>query len=239
MRLADKLMLRCYNLLDYDWTPLNQNPCCVCMAALEHMLSWYVDYEYKYQTCVQCVIPHSSVYNVNLQMLVNRSYTTFMDPGTVRSESSNMITIHWHSSHVQCVSRPRFPYNVEWDFSRNCLRTARKSRGLFPNLFCEQPGGRRTARKSRGTFPEFVCEQPGSRGGLLPKLFANSPVRRRSNCRHICSGRRNRRRRRNVTNIRVLGKWSPETLQIQWFLGKGAPKRYKYKGFLQILQKNL
>ena len=186
MRLADKLMLRCYHLLDYDWTPLNPNPCCVCMAALEHMLSWYVDYEYQYQTCVQCVIPHSSVYNVNLQMLVNRSYTTFMDPGTVRSESSNMITIHWHSSHVQCVSRPRFPYNVEWDFSRNCLRTARKSRGTFPEFVLrtarrspnrpEVAGDvsricLRTAGEPRGTFTKIVCEQPGSSSQQLPSYM--------------------------------------------------------------------
>ena len=101
MRLADKLMLRCYHLLDYDWTPLNQNPCCAYSALCEHLLSCYVNYGNPIQTNVHCVMLAQFVDNMTLRVLVNWSYTTFMDLGIVSPESSDMATIHWHSSHVQ------------------------------------------------------------------------------------------------------------------------------------------
>ncbi len=43
MQLADKPVLQSYHQLDYDWTPLSQNPCCVTadnVCAFGHALTW-------------------------------------------------------------------------------------------------------------------------------------------------------------------------------------------------------
>ena len=106
MLLAEKLLLQSYRLLDYDWTPLNQNQCWVCNV--DHhccALLWYsIGFGFASRSCLTKVCGE---HNKCGCAMINLLYMTYVDASIVSAKSCHCATIHWSSS---CVIDLHWPH---------------------------------------------------------------------------------------------------------------------------------
>ena len=96
MQLVDNLLLWSYHLLDYDWTPLNQNPCWQCSV-------WH-DFHCAVPLCTAAHCKGIAVLKLSLCLFIytmeniNLLQTTYLILGIVNAESNLCVTIHWDSA---------------------------------------------------------------------------------------------------------------------------------------------
>ena len=96
MQLVDNLLLWSYHLLDYDWTPLNQNPCWQCSV-------WH-DFHCAVPLCTAAHCKGIAVFKLSLCLFIytmeniNLLQTTYLILGIVNAESNLCVTIHWDSA---------------------------------------------------------------------------------------------------------------------------------------------
>ena len=93
MWLTEKLMPRSYHLLDYDWTPLNRNPC------WQSNVVYHFHYDVSLMKFSLLHNPaktnlHCSISIVPMEM-INHLQTIFLNPSFVSAESGLCVTIHW------------------------------------------------------------------------------------------------------------------------------------------------
>ena len=93
MPLAEKLIPRSYHLLDYDWTPLNRNPC------WQSNVVYHFHYDVSLMKFSLLHNPaktnlHCSI-SIVLMEMINHLQTIFLNPSFVSAESGLCVTIHW------------------------------------------------------------------------------------------------------------------------------------------------
>ena len=96
MQLADKLVLRSYHLLDYDWTPLSQNPSwrqCTRRCPIRRSLNMLC-----IRRCRILGFLNLCPSVTGVQRFPDPGMTIQTDPSIVRDESGLCATIHWGSS---------------------------------------------------------------------------------------------------------------------------------------------
>ena len=101
MQLAEKLVLRSYHLLDYDWTPLSRNPSWICSVDL--CFQYYKARSRLWPCCVaaQCLTQEFVLHRIwKVLEAIFCLWTTHLNPGIVSAERSLCATIHWGSSWV-------------------------------------------------------------------------------------------------------------------------------------------
>ena len=86
-------MPRSYHLLDYDWTPLNRNPC------WQSNVVYHFHYDVSLMKFSLLHNPaktnlHCSISIVPMEM-INHLQTIFLNPSFVSAESGLCVTIHW------------------------------------------------------------------------------------------------------------------------------------------------
>ena len=104
MQLAEKLLLRSYHALDYDWTPLSRNPCWLSNVA--HRFRCYV----KRNRFRSDFISWLTIDKDYCQLLIRLNggsdksiVDDFVASGYCKCESGLCATIHWGLSRVPMI----------------------------------------------------------------------------------------------------------------------------------------
>ena len=117
MQLAEKLLLRSYHALDYDWTPLSRNPCWLSNVA--HRFRCYV----KRNRFRSDFISWLTIDKDYCQLLIRLNggsdksiVDDFVASGYCKCESGLCATIHWGLSRVPmiCSSFIAWRLTVDW-----------------------------------------------------------------------------------------------------------------------------
>ena len=98
MRLAEKLMLQSWHLLDYDWTPLNWNPC--CKPNVWHCYHWISKLINMFGCMIWSCVNAGLCELIHLMVTINLLQTISINPRIVSAKSGFTATIYWG---VACV----------------------------------------------------------------------------------------------------------------------------------------
>ena len=116
MQLSEKIILRRYHALDYDWTPLSRNPCWLSNAA--HHFHAYMKRN-RFVWFHRLVIYRQKLLPTNYKLTRgnDKSFADdLVESGYCKCESSLCATIHWDFSRVATICSSLF-WNAIGDLS--------------------------------------------------------------------------------------------------------------------------